>query len=49
MRRTFEEVERILNEDLKDMPNETDYDEGFRAGVKSALMLMKMAMKEVDE
>ena len=43
---TMAEIVAILEEDLRELPKESQYDEGFAAGVYSALFLIKRAAKE---
>lgn len=46
MSRTIEEIIALLEADVRDLPRENDYDEGFAAGVMSALFLIKQARRE---
>lgn len=43
---TIEEIIEIMQEDLRDMPRATPYDDGFAAGINSAIFLLKQAAKE---
>lgn len=45
MSRTLEEIIALLEADLLSIPRESDYDEGFAAGVTQTLFLLKMAHK----
>ena len=49
MARTIEEIIALLEADVKELPHETQYDEGFAAGVISALFLIKQVAKEADK
>ena len=49
MARTIEEIIAILEADVRELPRENDYDEGFAAGVISALFLIKQVAKEADK
>lgn len=49
MSRTIEEIIAILEADVLELPRENDYDEGFAAGVMSALFLIKQARKEAEK
>lgn len=49
MARTLEEIIALLEADVKALPHETQYDEGFAAGVISALFLIKQARKEAEK
>lgn len=46
MARTLEEIIAILEADVNDLPRENDYDEGFAAGVRQAIFLLKQIKKE---
>lgn len=46
MSRTLEEVIAILEADINDLPRESDYDEGFAAGVMQAIFLLKQIKRE---
>lgn len=41
--RTIEDIIKIMEEDLNDLPNVTEYDEGFRAGIAQALFVIRIA------
>ena len=41
----IEPVIEVLTEDLNDLPHDTDYDEGFAAGVKMAIIALKFASR----
>jgi len=45
MSRTIEEIIALLEADINDLPRDNQYDEGFAAGVMSALLLIKQARK----
>lgn len=49
MARTIEEIIAILEADINDIPRNNEYDEGFAAGVQSALFLIKQAAKEAEK
>lgn len=48
MSRTLEEIIALLEADVRDLPRENQYDEGFAAGILSALFLIKQARKEAE-
>ena len=49
MSRTLEEVIAILEADVRELPRENDYDEGFAAGVIQALFLLRQIEKEANK
>lgn len=49
MSRTLEEIIAILEADVNELPRETDYDEGFAAGVRQAIFLLKQIRKEAEK
>ena len=48
MARTLEEIIAILEADIMDLPRDNQYDEGFAAGVRQALFLIKQVKKEKE-
>lgn len=46
MTRTIDEILEIMAEDLQDLPNVTDYDKGFRAGVAQAIFIIRMSTRK---
>lgn len=48
MRRNIDEIIKIMEEDLKDLPNETDYDKGFRAGIAQAIFVIRISTRGED-
>ena len=42
----LEEIIAILEADVNELPRENDYDEGFAAGVRQAIFLLKQIKKE---
>ena len=49
MARTIEEIIALLEADIRELPRVNDYDEGFAAGVQSALFLIRQATKEAPK
>lgn len=49
MARTLEEVIAILEADLFDLQRDTDYDDGFAAGISEAIFLLKQVIREEDK
>ena len=49
MARTLEEIIAILEADVLELPRENAYDEGFAAGVRQALFLLKQVKKEAEK
>lgn len=46
MNRSIDEIIEIMEEDLKDLPNETDYDKGFRAGIAQAIFVIRISTRK---
>ena len=46
MSRSIDEIIEIMEEDLKDLPNETDYDKGFRAGIAQAIFVIRISTRK---
>lgn len=44
--RTIDDVIKIMEEDLKELPNETDYDKGFRAGIAQAIFVIRISTRK---
>ena len=49
MSRTLEEIVAILEADIRELPRDNDYDEGFAAGVMQAIFLLKQVKKEAEK
>lgn len=49
MSRTLEEIIALLEDDLRDIPVRTQYDEGFTAGIMQTLFLLRQAAKEANK
>ena len=49
MSRTIEEIIAILEADVNELPRDNDYDEGFAAGVRQAIFLLKQVKKEAEK
>lgn len=47
--RTLEDVLSILEADVNEIPRENDFDEGFVAGIKQAIILIKHFKKEAEK
>ena len=49
MSRTIEEIIAILEADVNELPRDNEYDEGFAAGVRQAIFLLKQIKKEAEK
>lgn len=49
MANRLEEIIAILEADFNELPRESDYDEGFAAGVRQAIFLLKQIRKEAGK
>lgn len=46
MTRTIDEIIKIMEADLNDLPNVTDYDKGFRAGIAQAIFIIRISTRK---
>lgn len=46
MTRTIDEIIEIMEKDLNDLPNVTDYDKGFRAGIAQAIFVIRISTRK---
>lgn len=46
MKRTIDEIIKIMEADLDDLPNVTDYDKGFRAGIAQAIFIIRISTRK---
>lgn len=44
--RTIDEIIKIMEKDLNDLPNVTDYDKGFRAGIAQAIFVIRISTRK---
>ena len=49
MARALEEIVAILEADVRELPRDNAYDEGFAAGVMQAIFLLKQVKKEAEQ
>lgn len=46
--KTLEDIILILEADVNEIPRENEFDEGFAAGVKQAIILIKHLKREAE-
>lgn len=47
--RTLEDIISILEADVNEIPRDNDFDEGFAAGIKQAIILIKHLKREAEK
>lgn len=46
MTRTIDEIIKIMEADLDGLPDVTDYDKGFRAGIAQAIFVIRISTRK---
>lgn len=49
MVRTIDEILQLMDKDLDELPNVTDYDKGFRAGIAHAIFIIRISTEAAKE
>lgn len=49
MARTIEEIIAIIEADIQELPDETEFDKGYRSGAQQTLFLLKFSTKDMKE